>query len=202
MPKKPFFNLTNEKKTRIINASYDAFLEKPYEKVSILDITTKADIPVGSFYQYFKDKDDLYIYLIIEIEMRIWNKYKDENENALFDWFEYVVGEHLTEKEKAFENTWCTVPPLVMQKFYFGEYYSFLKDKFYKNKFYKLYENGKIKDGIDSELALYLFITSTFNVYMYCRSQNITDQNEIMKIKQLYVTQIFPYGILNSDNSK
>lgn len=79
----------------------------------LCSIPTKADITVGSFYQYFKDK-------------------------------------------KAFENTWYTVPPLVIQKFYFGEYYSFLNDKFYRDKFYKSYENGKLKEVIDIEFALYL----------------------------------------------
>ncbi|MCF7924330.1 MAG: TetR/AcrR family transcriptional regulator [Candidatus Izimaplasma sp.] len=64
MPTDTFYNLNKEKKDRILNAAIFEFSNKIYEQVNLSDIIKKAKIPRGSFYQYFKDKEDLYLYLI------------------------------------------------------------------------------------------------------------------------------------------
>lgn len=64
MPTKTFYNLKKAKQDRITNAAIDEFQDKIYEQVKLSEIIKKASIPRGSFYQYFKDKDDLYLYLI------------------------------------------------------------------------------------------------------------------------------------------
>ena len=195
MPKKAFFNLPLSKKQRIIDTSYDVFIEKKYEKVAILDITTRADIPVGSFYQYFENKDDLYLYLLMELEVRITTSIFKDEKKGLIEWKEYIIGKHLTEKEKAFENTWYTVPETVVEKFYFDEKNYKFFENFYKDKFDESCKKEKLKGNIPKDFAMYLFITSTFNVYMYCRHKNITDPKEIEKVKKLFVTEILPHGI-------
>lgn len=64
MPKQTFFNLPEEKRTRILDAAVAEIGAKPFEKVSIANIIEKADIPRGSFYQYFDDLKDLYKYVL------------------------------------------------------------------------------------------------------------------------------------------
>ena len=64
MPKDTFFNLPEEKRQRIMDLAVAEFAANPYEVASISDIVRKAGIAKGSFYQYFEDKKDLYIYLI------------------------------------------------------------------------------------------------------------------------------------------
>lgn len=71
MPKKTFFNLPIDKKQKIIDAAYDLFIENDYKDVNIRSIAKKAGISIGSFYQYFDDKDDLYLFLMTEIEKNI-----------------------------------------------------------------------------------------------------------------------------------
>ncbi|QWB99692.1 TetR/AcrR family transcriptional regulator [Mycoplasmatota bacterium] len=68
MPKQTFFNLKEEKSNKIIQAAVDEFSSKPYELVNLSDIIKKAEIPRGSFYQYFEDKKDIYLYLIDQIK--------------------------------------------------------------------------------------------------------------------------------------
>lgn len=46
-------------KRSIKNALYDLSTEKPFEKISVMDITTKAMINRSTFYLHYKDKDDL-----------------------------------------------------------------------------------------------------------------------------------------------
>lgn len=64
MPKQTFFNLSDSKKERIIDAALEEFGAYPYLKTSINRIIKKADISKGSFYQYFNNKKDLYKYII------------------------------------------------------------------------------------------------------------------------------------------
>lgn len=67
IPKETFFNLPEEKRQKIIRAAIDQFAMFHYDKVTISGIIEAADIPKGSFYQYFENKDDLYIYLFTMI---------------------------------------------------------------------------------------------------------------------------------------
>jgi len=63
MPKQTFFNLPDKKKKKIINSAMKEFSEKSFKKVTIDNIVERADIPKGSFYAYFKNKEDIYHHL-------------------------------------------------------------------------------------------------------------------------------------------
>lgn len=197
MPKETFFNLSEEKRQRIVEATYDAFIAKPYEDVAILDITTRAQIPVGSFYRYFQDKDDLYLHLFSKLEFRILDILNEKYSDFLFTDSHFDLHDIFSEKELLFENTWFKVPISVMQKFYFGAYDTNLID-YYRDKFASMFIQGEIREGIDPEFALFLFVTSTFNVYMYCYKYNITDPVKMRAIKDCFFTKIFPYGIFKN----
>lgn len=67
MPKSTFENLSTEKKQRIYEAAIDEFARTRYEHANISNIIKNAGIPRGSFYQYFEDKLDLYLYIFDEI---------------------------------------------------------------------------------------------------------------------------------------
>ena len=45
-------------------AAEHVFYEKGYHKATIKDITTKAEIGLGTFYIYFSDQKSLYVYLL------------------------------------------------------------------------------------------------------------------------------------------
>lgn len=67
MPKDTFLNLPEQKRRRIFEAAVDEFAEKRFTEASINSIVKAAGIPRGSFYQYFADKEDLYLYMLGEI---------------------------------------------------------------------------------------------------------------------------------------
>ena len=64
MPTKTFFNLREEKRQRIEKALINEFSKSSFEQASITNIIKEANIPRGSFYQYFVDKKDAIKYLI------------------------------------------------------------------------------------------------------------------------------------------
>ncbi|MHB1296044.1 MAG: TetR/AcrR family transcriptional regulator [Anaerolineae bacterium] len=64
MPKPTFLNLPEDKRERILEAATDEFAARGYRQASITHIVSQAGIPKGSFYQYFQDKRDLFIYIL------------------------------------------------------------------------------------------------------------------------------------------
>lgn len=50
---------------KILKAAEELFYEKGYHSTSIIDITNKSNIALGTFYIYFKDKFNLYKYLLL-----------------------------------------------------------------------------------------------------------------------------------------
>lgn len=67
MPKETFLNLSEEKKRKIFDAAVDEFAVHRFSEASINQIIKNAEISRGSFYQYFNDKEDLYLYILTEI---------------------------------------------------------------------------------------------------------------------------------------
>ena len=64
MPKDTFYNLDEEKRSRVLDAALEEFGNRPFHQATVGRIVKKADISKGSFYQYFESKKDLYRYLI------------------------------------------------------------------------------------------------------------------------------------------
>lgn len=77
MPTKNFYNLDIDKQKRILESAKKEFSENFYEDASINKIIKNINMPRGSFYLYFENKEDLYLY-ILEL-------YLKEFKNTLLD---------------------------------------------------------------------------------------------------------------------
>lgn len=64
MPTSTFFRLPEEKRQRLMEASWAELTRVRFADISINRIIAAAHIPRGSFYQYFADKEDLIRYLL------------------------------------------------------------------------------------------------------------------------------------------
>lgn len=64
MPTNTFFNLPPPKREKLLQAAVTEFARRPFGEVSINRIIQAAEIPRGSFYQYFSDKTDLFRYIL------------------------------------------------------------------------------------------------------------------------------------------
>ena len=62
--KQTFYNLSPDKKQRIIDAIIKEVDGKSFEDISINQIVKNAEISRGSFYQYFDDKQDIFYVLM------------------------------------------------------------------------------------------------------------------------------------------
>ncbi len=64
MPTSTFLNLPPEKRERLLKAAKNEFSRVPLGEASINRIIQAAEIPRGSFYMYFEDKQDLLHYIL------------------------------------------------------------------------------------------------------------------------------------------
>ncbi len=64
MPTETFFNLSAQKRALITEYAMKEFSTKPFAVASVNTIVKNAGISKGSLYQYFKDKTDLYLYIL------------------------------------------------------------------------------------------------------------------------------------------
>ena len=64
MPNQTFFNLPDKKRQTITDLANAEFANNNYQNALITKIVKQAKIAKSSFYQYFEDKKELYLYLV------------------------------------------------------------------------------------------------------------------------------------------
>ena len=88
MPSSRFFKLPDEKRSKILRAVHSELAEFPVDELSINRIIHSASISRGSFYQYFKDKDDLLEYVFSDFRQVMTREIKASIERNQGDMFE------------------------------------------------------------------------------------------------------------------
>lgn len=87
MATKTFFNLNEEKKNRILDVLKEEFRSKPVFEVNVKDIVSKADIPRGSFYQYFENIEDSYFTVLeimtVDVHRLLFEIIKENNKDLM-----------------------------------------------------------------------------------------------------------------------
>lgn len=73
MPTHTFFHLPEEKQHRLTEAAWQEFTRTSCVNASINRIVRVAQIPRGSFYQYFTDKEDLFTFLLQDLCGDFWD---------------------------------------------------------------------------------------------------------------------------------
>lgn len=195
MPKETFFNLPQEKQQRIIKAAIDEFSERHYSQVSINGIIKRADIPKGSFYQYFENKDDVYIYLFtqvsdtkIELFKSLW---KEIPRLSFQEYMMHYIGElkklgASDDQMTKLKNEFLNECPQEIKK-------QILKTEMPKsiNTFKKVIdayvEKGEFKEGLDSNVGAYVTVMSISSLEHYDYSEGDDALSALVKIVDFLV---------------
>ena len=107
MPTQTFMNLSDEKKNKILLAAKKEFTRVPLSEASINNIITDAEIPRGSFYQYFISKQDL----IEKVDERTTEILRDklQEEGNIFDafisFYDNIIKASKSESDREFYKT-------------------------------------------------------------------------------------------------
>lgn len=174
MPTDTFYNLDRAKQQRIIEAGIDEFSKNSFNDSSISNIIEKAEIPRGSFYQYFIDLKDFYKYIIsviAEKKTAFFNQSFSEMESA--DTFAMIRELYRLGIKFAYDN-----PKIAAIGNYFASESDDLKNEIYKDFeeksrqfFVNLIDAGKAGDDIDADID-----SQTVARILYFINLSITDE--------------------------
>lgn len=183
MPKETFFNLPEEKRQKIIHAAIEQFAELHYSKVTINGIVQAAGIPKGSFYQYFENKDDLYIYLFTELgdtKLDMFEGLRGQVPTLSFREYMLVYIGELKKLESS--NSQMT---LLKQEF-LNQCPQHIKKQILKSEMPKsmkrfrrvieaYIQKGEFRQDLDSRIAAYVTVMSISNLehYDYSEMENV-----------------------------
>ena len=175
MPKDTFFRLPDDKRNRILKGAKKEFYNCTFSEASINRIIKDAEIPRGSFYQYFDDKVDL-----IEI---ITKTMFEESSNKAKEILKLSCGDLFVMYIKMFD--------------YFGDYSSQKQTmKIMRN----IVDSFKANDDLVSEYLKNRFNMALTNneIYTMVDRQNLKFQdNESVKCLIEILTQVLKNAIFD-----
>lgn len=175
MPKDTFFNLPEDKRKRIIDAAIDQFSKLHYSNVTVDNIVTAAGIPKGSFYQYFSNKDDLYVYLFTQYAEKKTHRFEQiKTEIRKLSFREYML-KFIAELKKLEAS--CARIEKLKQEF-LNECPQDIKkqilreelpksSKIFQEVIQQYIEKGEFRKDLDSKVAAYITIMSISNLEYY-----------------------------------
>lgn len=112
MPTDTFFRLEPEKQEKILAAAKKEFSSVSVQEASIANIIKEAEIPRGSFYQYFSGKEDVFYYLFDLVRSEPEQQFVaflEKTDGDIFEtfrqFFSYFAVEILEGKDKKFYQT-------------------------------------------------------------------------------------------------
>lgn len=157
----PTTKKAKEKFDKLISAADKLFAENGYEKTSIANITSLANVGVGTYYLYFEDKISIYHYILFDYQSRI-KRYiasrigniKDRSEKeriGLIAWLEFI-----NDNPNTYDIIWQS---LAVDRNLFVDYY-----KKFSESYERRLENDKdqLIDINYEHLALALMGISSF----------------------------------------
>lgn len=202
MPTDTFLNLPDEKQRKIIIAAKNEFSRVNFTEASISKIIQEAEIPRGSFYQYFKDKEDLLEYLLSNYLQEINNNIKrifEEGNKDIFeiftDLYDYLSDECIIAREKhffrkMFENIRTMENDLVSIKM----------QKYRPKNMMEYYKKiDKTNLNIESEEDFNIILKILHSITKIAIMSNLTSESK-EENKQVYLKQLeyIKYGVLKN----
>ena len=119
----------NSTKDKIIEAAIDLFATQTYEEVSVAQICKNAGVSNGIIYTYFKNKSELFQYLLEEVITRIEHYFEDIQGDTIRERLESYININLNLTKKEFK----------LIKIYRAGQYKFID---YEKKIKIIYNNG------------------------------------------------------------
>ncbi|MGY3778566.1 TetR/AcrR family transcriptional regulator [Isobaculum melis] len=173
MPTKTFFNLPKDKQARLLEAARIEFSRTSLSEASIANIVKHAEIPRGSFYQYFEDKEDLFYYYFSCI--------KKDNKKMFLNAIKVHDGDFIS----AFEDYFVQTVDLLLEE---------KNQQFFKNMFLRMDYRASRKitpDLIKSRQEKHADMQKKFIQLIDMELLNIENEEESEMLMRLLMTIMF-----------
>ncbi|MBI5946065.1 MAG: TetR/AcrR family transcriptional regulator [Chloroflexi bacterium] len=214
MPKQTFLNLPEEKRNTIISASIDEFAQYGLENASTNRIVENSGISKGSFYQYFEDKQDVFMYLLSVLEREKIEFFKDRHPPSMnmdtFQYFRWMIKAGM-EFNSAYPRMVQAVSRVLLgEGMYYGKNFAENREKAaqaLKMMIKQAIALGEVDPSVNVDLAVMIMETWSNAISNYILNEGMK-QKDIMKWVRSTKTQetidkllyIMEYGLRKTES--
>ena len=214
MPKQTFFNLPKEKRETVMNAAIEEFAEYGLENASTNRIVKNSGIAKGSFYQYFEDKQDVFMHMLDRIEQEemefFKGKHPPSNNMDTFQYFRWMVKtgmEFGLAHPRVIQAAWRV---LLGEGLYYGKNFAAYREKTTQaltTMIKQAIERGQVDPSVDVKLAVMIMETWSNAITTYVLTEG-TKQKDMLKWMRSPKTQetidkllyVMEYGLRKTDS--
>lgn len=214
MPKQTFLNLPEEKRNNVVNAAIDEFAQHGLENGSTNRIVSKSGISKGSFYQYFEDKLDVFMYLLTVLEIEKIEYFKGKHPPSMnmdtFQYFRWMIKEGMKFNTSNPRLTQAISRVLFGEGLYYGNTFAENRRKTIaglKSMIEQAIERGEVDPSVDVELAVMVMETWSNTISSYVLNEGMkqkdilkwmrSEKTQVMIDKLLYVME---YGLRKTES--
>jgi AcrR family transcriptional regulator len=214
MPKQTFLNLPEEKRNTVINAAIDEFAQYGLENGSTNRIVANSGISKGSFYQYFEDKQDVFMYLLTVLEREKMEYFKGKHPPSMnmdtFQYFRWMIKEGMEFNTSNPRLTQAITRVMIGEGMYFGNTFADNRKKTLhglKVMIDEAIERGEVDPSVDVDLAVMVMETWSNTISTYVLNEGMK-QKDIMKWMRSAETQetidkllsVMEYGLRKTES--
>ncbi len=213
MPKQTFFNLPAEKRNTIINAAIDEFAEYGLENASTNRIVANSGISKGSFYQYFEDKKDIFMYLLTVLEREKMEYFKSKRPPSMhmdtFQYFRWMVKTGM-EFHSAYPRMVQAVSRVMFGEGLYYKNFANIRERSMQGLravIREAIERGEVDPSVDADLAVMIMETWSNAISNYILQEG-AKKKDIMKWVRSAKTQetidkllyVMEYGLRKTES--
>jgi len=214
MPKQTFHNLPEEKRETIFNAAVEEFAQYGLENASTNRIVKNSGIAKGSFYQYFEDKQDVFMHLLAVVEHKEMEFFKDRhppsNNMDTFQYFRWLIKTGMEFGLAHPRMIQAAYRVLLGEGLYYGKKFAEYRQKttqWLTAGITQAIERGEVDPSVDVELAVMIMETWSNAITMYILNEG-AKQKDMLKWMRSPKTQetmdkllyVMEYGLRKTES--
>ena len=187
MPKQTFLNLPDEKRQVITDAAIEEFAEYGLENASTNRIVANSGISKGSFYQYFEDKQDVFMYLLTVLEQEKLEFFKGKHPPSTnmdtFGYFRWMIKTGMEFNSSHPLLTQAISRVMFGEGMYYGNTFADVRERTAQGlraMIGQAIANGEVDPSVDVDLAVMIMETWSNAISTYVLNEGMK-QKDIMK---------------------
>lgn len=196
MPKQTFLNLPEEKRNIIIDAAIREFAEYGLENASTNRIVANSGISKGSFYQYFEDKQDVFMYLLTVLEQEKMQYFKGMSPPSMnmdtFQYFRWMIKVGMEFNTSHPRLTQAVSRVMFGEGMYYGNTFADIRKRTQqglRGMIEGAIQRGEVDPSVDVDLAVMIMETWSNAISSYIMNEG-RKQKDIMKWVRSPKTQV------------
>jgi len=187
MPKPTFHNLPEKKRNNVIDAAVEEFADYGLENASTNRIVENSGISKGSFYQYFEDKQDVFMHLLSILEKEKMEYFSGKHPPGMnmdtFQYFRWMIKAGMEFNTTHPRMTQAVSRVLLGEGLYYGKSFAETRKKTTQAlsmMINQAIERGEVDPSVDVELAVMVMDTWSNAISTYILNEGMK-QKDIMK---------------------